>query len=43
LAHNTSREYIANFQVDPAATSAEIAGKSLTNITFVLTGTQVAP
>ena len=43
LANNASREYIAYFQVDPAATSAEIAGKSLTNITFVLTGTQVAP
>ena len=41
LAHLATREYIANFKVDPAAT--DIADKSLTDITFVITGTQVAP
>lgn len=36
------RDYLITITVDPTAGN-EIAGKSLTNVTFALTGTQVVP
>lgn len=40
LLDGTERQYKAYLKVDPTATSEEIAGKSLNNVTFVFTGTQ---